>query len=50
MKIKATYLEISAFNSAFHLFQYGNSAAFDRVAHLAEQGVDLDVLATLFWL
>ena len=47
--IQTTYEDLNAFNSNYHLMQYGNSAIFDRIAHLAEHGIDSRTLATLLY-
>ena len=49
MKITATYEDLREFVSFYHLFQYGNSAVFDRIAFLVEKGIDSEELARLFW-
>lgn len=49
MKITTTYEDLREFVSFYHLFQYGNSAVFDRVAVLAQSGIDTEELARLLW-
>ena len=49
MQIRASYDDLRSFVSFYHLCSFSNNAVFDRIAHLAEVGVEADVLALLLW-